>query len=84
MTARALVALALTLAPRSAAACAACLDSAFGDRSFNWAFVFFMLAPFAVAAGLAGALAWLSFGTTGRIEADRREPDSPTEEGRRC
>lgn len=57
MTARALLALALTLAPRTAAACAVCLDSAFGDRGFNWAFVALMLTPFAVAAALAGVLA---------------------------
>lgn len=56
MTARALVALALALAPRPAAACAVCLDSAFGDQGFNWAFVALMLTPFAVAAGFVGVL----------------------------
>lgn len=57
MTARGLLALALTLAPGTAAACAVCLDSAFGDRGFNWAFVALMLTPFVVAAGLVGVLA---------------------------
>lgn len=70
MTARALVALALTLLPRSAAACAVCLDSAFGNRSFNWAFVLFMLTPFAVAAGLGVALAR-------RVLGSRRGADAP-------
>ena len=56
MTARALLALALIAAPRTAAACTVCLDSAFGDRGFNWAFVGLMLTPFAVAAALGGVL----------------------------
>lgn len=53
----ALLAIALALLPGPAQACAVCLDSAFGNRSFNWAFVGLMLAPFAVAAALAGVLA---------------------------
>ena len=57
MTARALLALALIAAPRTAAACTVCLDSAFGDRGFNWAFVALMVTPFAVCAGLVGVLA---------------------------
>jgi hypothetical protein len=54
-----LVALALALAPGAASACAVCLDSAWGNRGFGWPFVALMLAPFAVVAGLAGALAWI-------------------------
>lgn len=57
MTVRALAALAVIAAPRTAAACAVCLDSAFGDRGFTWAFVALMLTPFAVAATLGGVLA---------------------------
>jgi hypothetical protein len=57
MTARALAALAVIAAPRTAAACAVCLDSAFGDRGFNWAFVALMLTPFAVAGALGCVLA---------------------------
>ena len=53
---RALSAVAVIAAPRAAWACAVCLDSAFGDRGFNWAFVALMLTPFAVAAALAGVL----------------------------
>lgn len=55
----ALLVLALTLLPTSVAACAVCLDSAYGNRSFNWAFALFMLTPFAVAAALAAVLARL-------------------------
>lgn len=54
---RALSALSVIAVPRAAWACAVCLDSAFGDRGFNWAFVALMLTPFAVAAALGGVLA---------------------------
>ena len=50
----------VVLAPSTASACAMCLTSAYGDRSFNWAFVGFMLTPFVVLGALVGALAWLS------------------------
>ena len=40
-------------------ACAVCLDTAFGDRGFNVAFVALMATPFAVALALGGVLAWL-------------------------
>ena len=63
----------LALVPTVAEACAVCVDSAYGDRSFNWAFVLFMLAPFVVAATLAGVLAWLH--GTGR-DSDGREGSS--------
>jgi hypothetical protein len=52
------LALAHALLPDAVAACAVCLDAAWGDRGFNVAFVGLMLAPFAVAAALAAALAW--------------------------
>ena len=55
---RPLLVLALALVPDLAWACAPCLDSAWGNRGFNWAFVGLMLAPFAVLAGLAGVFAW--------------------------
>ena len=73
MSRPALLALALALAPRAAWACAVCLDSAFGDRSFNWTFVGLMLAPFAVAGGLAAVLvSW-----RGRREAHAEEVPTP-------
>ncbi len=57
MTRPIIAALTLAFFPTVVEACAVCLDSAYGDRSFNWAFVLFMLTPFAVAAALAGVLA---------------------------
>lgn len=54
---RALAALAAIAVPGAAWACAVCLDSAFGDRGFNWAFVALMLTPLAVAGALGGVLA---------------------------
>jgi hypothetical protein len=57
LIARFALALALALGPHVAWGCAACVDAARADRGFNWAFVGLMMAPFAVAAGLAGALA---------------------------
>lgn len=53
-----LVAAVPALAPGSVAACATCLDAAWGNRGFGWPFVALTLAPFAVAAGLAAVLAW--------------------------
>lgn len=57
MTRPIIAALTLALVPTMVEACAVCLDSAYGDRSFNRAFALFMLTPFAVAAALAGLLA---------------------------
>lgn len=50
--------LAAVLAPRAAAACAACVSSGYGDRSFNWAYGGLMLAPFLVAVVIVGVLSW--------------------------
>ena len=52
-----LVALA-TLAPQLAAACASCVVSAYGDRSFNWAYLMLLVLPFGVLCAIAGILAW--------------------------
>lgn len=58
--ARALAAaLAGLLVPVTAVACATCLDSAYGNRAFSWVFAGLMAAPFVVAAGLFGGVAWL-------------------------
>jgi len=54
----ALVALALTLAPAVALACPGCLSSAYGDRTFNWAFVGLLIMPFLLAAAIGGVLAY--------------------------
>ena len=46
------------LSPRLAAACAACLSSPYGDRTYNWAFLGLLVMPFAVAVVIGGVLAW--------------------------
>jgi len=52
------LALAGALAPRIAVACAACVSSAYGDRTFNWAYGGLLIAPFLVAVVVAGVLGW--------------------------
>ena len=52
-----IVVLLVLLAPRAASACATCVASAYGDRTFNWAFVGLILMPFVVGLGIAGVLA---------------------------
>jgi hypothetical protein len=52
------LALVAALAPRTALACAACVSSAYGDRSFNWGYGGLMLAPFLVAVVIGAVLAW--------------------------
>ena len=49
--------LVLLLAPRVASACATCVASAYGDRTFNWAFLGLILMPFVVGLGIAGVFA---------------------------
>jgi hypothetical protein len=74
VTPRLLGSLALALVPTPAMACAVCLDSAFGNRGFNVAFVGLMLTPFAVAAAVGAVLVGLGAG--------RRSSTSATEEPR--
>jgi len=52
------LALAGTLAPRAAAACATCAFSAYGDRGFNWGYGGLLVAPFLVAAVVGAILTW--------------------------
>jgi len=52
------LALAGALAPSIAAACAACVSSAYGDRTFNWAYGGLLLAPFLLALVVGGVLSW--------------------------
>jgi hypothetical protein len=40
----------------TAAACPSCLSSAYGDRTFNWAFLILLLMPFVVSAAIGGVL----------------------------
>jgi len=62
-----LLAIVAGLVPTPAAACAMCLTSAYGDRSFNWAFAVLMLMPFAVAAGFCVVLLVLAGGFGGSL-----------------
>ena len=48
----------VTLTPELAAACAACLSSPYGDRTYNWAYIGLLLMPFAVALVIGGIVAW--------------------------
>ena len=63
MIARAVFVL-LVLAPRAAWACATCVASAYGDRTFNWAFLGLILMPFAVGLGIAGVFAVRYYGSS--------------------
>ena len=45
------------MSPR-ALACAVCIGSAFGDRSYSWPYIGLILMPFVVAAAVIGVLAW--------------------------
>jgi hypothetical protein len=44
--------------PRTAEACAMCLSSAFGDRSYTWPYIGLILAPFIVGVVIVAVLAW--------------------------
>ena len=52
----AFVVCALAALPGEALACATCAASAFGDRTFNWAFLGLMAAPFLVAGVIGGVI----------------------------
>lgn len=45
---RALIVLGTMLLPAMAEACATCIASPFGDRSYNWPYLILILVPFAV------------------------------------
>lgn len=53
-----LLAVLAALSPRPAAACAMCMSSAFGDRSYTWPYIGLILAPFLVGVVIAVVLAW--------------------------
>ena len=56
--ARMLAAIAIGLVPGRAAACAVCIGSAFGDRSYTWPYLGLILMPFIVAGAIIAVLAW--------------------------
>lgn len=47
----------MLLLPAVAEACATCIGSPFGDRTYNWPYLVLILLPFAVAAVIGGVLA---------------------------
>ena len=53
---RAILALTLLAAPVAAEACASCISSPFGDRTYNWPYLVLILVPFAVAAVIGGVM----------------------------
>ncbi len=69
------------LAPRAAFACATCVASAYGDRTFNWAFLGLILMPFVVGVGIAGVFAarYYGFGSSRGALGDAA-PLAPNEE----
>ena len=46
------------LLPRTASACPSCISSAYGDRTFNWAYIGLLVMPFLVGIVIGGILAW--------------------------
>lgn len=71
-----LAVLALTLLPRTAAACSWCLTSPYGDRTFNWAFLGLIIMPFVVASVIGGVLLYAHR----RRRAERARLNLPLEE----
>ena len=53
---RALAALALVLLPALAEACATCIGSPFGDRTYNWPYLALILMPFIIAGAIGAVL----------------------------
>lgn len=72
----ALSALALVLRPDVAGACATCLASAYGDRTYNWAFLGLLLMPFLVVGTIGGILLYRYGGLQGLFRSLRRHRHS--------
>ena len=53
----ALAAAFVILLPEMASACATCVSSAFGDRTYNWAYLGLLVMPFALTAVVGGIVA---------------------------
>jgi hypothetical protein len=56
----ALVAIALLFVPALAEACATCIGSPFGDRTYNWPYLLLILLPFALLTVIGGVMARVS------------------------
>jgi hypothetical protein len=62
-------------------ACASCIASAYGDRSFNWAYGALMLAPFVLIIVVGGVLGWYAgyrIRVTGRLRSIFRMHEETT------
>jgi len=57
-----LLALALLLVPTAADACASCVASAYGDRTYNWPYLALIVLPFAVGAVIGGVFVHVNGG----------------------
>ncbi|HEY7650901.1 MAG TPA: hypothetical protein VID04_18030 [Methylomirabilota bacterium] len=77
MTTRALTvaALALLVRPDVAAACATCVASAYGDRTYNWAFLGLVLMPFVLTATVGGIFLHRYGGLRGLFRSPRIDHD---------
>lgn len=53
-----LLALGGVATPATALACATCVSSAFGDRTYNWAYLGLLAMPFLLAAVVGVVIAW--------------------------
>jgi hypothetical protein len=67
-----IVALLVLLAPGTVWACATCVSSAYGDRTFNWAFLGLLLMPFAVGFVIATVFAVWHYAPSWRSSSSRR------------
>jgi len=78
MTTRALtlLALALLVRPDLAAGCATCVASAYGDRTYNWAFLGLVLMPFLTTAAVGGLFLYRYGGLRGLFRSPRLDHDS--------
>jgi hypothetical protein len=80
---RAVAAITTGLLPAAAEACATCIASPFGDRTYNWPYLLLILLPFAMAAVIGGILArvnGVSAGTVRRFLARLVHPAARQEE----
>jgi hypothetical protein len=60
MKVAALAGLVLMSTPRSAAACATCISSPFGDQTYAWPYLGLILLPFGLIVAIVGILGYLS------------------------
>jgi len=64
------------LVPEWAEACATCIASAYGDRTYNWAFLGLLLVPFMIAAGIGTVLFFSYRRSAAGSPALRDEPNT--------